>query len=67
MICINFVIIGKYRGNYLISFIKGCLNFKIFVLKDYELLKLYIDVVVYFKVIVKIFIINCDKVNIDFF
>lgn len=51
MICINFVIIGKYRGNYLISFIKVCLNFKILVLKDYELFKLYIDVVVYFEII----------------
>lgn len=51
MICIKFVIIGKYSGNYLISFFKGCLNFKILILKDYELLKLYIDVVVYFEVI----------------
>lgn len=62
----KFCYIGKYRGNYLISFIKGCLNFKILVLKDYELLKLYRDVVVYFKVN-EIFIINCGKVNIDFF
>lgn len=47
-LCIKFVISEKYRVNYLISVIKGCVNFKILVLIDYELLKLYINVVVYF-------------------
>lgn len=51
MYCIKFVTSGKHRGNYPISFIKGCANFKTSALNDHESSKQHIDAVAHFKAI----------------